>query len=81
MLVARGHNGALTRLEEDGHGVAVGEATADGDGDSSGLAMDDEVGVGEGDVVDKGLSLQAAHSTKRQTRPKGFRCSFACARW
>ena len=47
MFVARGHSGALTRLEGDGHGIAVGEAPADGVGvgEATGLAMGDGVGA------------------------------------
>ena len=43
MFVARGHSGALIRLDEDGHGVAVGDGATDGVGvgDVEGLAMAD----------------------------------------
>ena len=81
-LAARGHSGALTRLEDAGHGIAVGEAGADGVGvgDSNGAEVG--VGVGVGEVVASGgLMLQAAHRRRRQKRPKRFRCFFACARW
>jgi hypothetical protein len=49
MFVARGHNGALIRLDVDGHGVAVGEGAMDGVGvgDAEGVAMAVGVGVGE----------------------------------
>lgn len=85
MLAARGHSGALTRLETEGHGVAIGEAGADGVGvgDSNGLAMDDGVGVEVGDVVASGwLLLHAvARVVHKAQRKRRFRCSFACARW
>lgn len=51
--MARGDSGALTRLERDGHGVAVVEAAADGlgVGDADGLATDEGLDVGVGDIV------------------------------
>jgi hypothetical protein len=56
MLTARGQRGALTRLEGDGQGVAVGEASADGVGvgDAEGTAVAEGVGVGVAEVVASG---------------------------
>jgi hypothetical protein len=97
MLVARGHKGALIELDNDGHGVAVGDGVRDGvgvgdgegvglaiaDGEGVGLAIADGVGVGVGETAASGwLSPQAAHTRiRRQSRPRCFRSSSACARW
>jgi hypothetical protein len=84
MLTARGQSGALIRLDEDGHGVAVGNAAADGVGvgDAEGVAMAKGVGVGVGDVAATGWLLpQAAQRTKTPRVPKTFSCFSACARW
>ena len=56
MLTARGQRGALTRLEGDGHGVAVGEAAADGVGvgEAEGVAKADGDGVGVGEAAASG---------------------------
>jgi hypothetical protein len=93
MLTARGQSGALTRLEGDGHGVAVGEAAADGVGvgDAEGVAAANGVGVGVGDGEASGWLLpQAAISNAHTAQRKVARrvrkavrisCSCACARW
>src|SRR5258708_26599955 len=67
MLVAGGDSGALTRLDEDGHGVAVGEAAADGVGvgDSEGVAIANGVEVGVGDCVARGWLRAHAGARRR----------------
>ena len=85
-LVARGHNGALISEDTAGHTDAVGKGMADGEGAVEIVA--DGLSEGVGDPVATGVELlhavargvHNAHRT-RQSRLRGFRCSFACARW